>query len=135
MWTLESSWLEWMDYLESIGGECDGPEFCREFGDITIAEGITQCSNEPGFRYDWAVWVFQHATPETTSAAVRYELLRLITSPVDDCSIARAKRIYKSQTLLNDEKELALKTIFRDDKSRYNDFSEAEIREGRRLNG
>lgn len=136
MWTLKSSWLAWMDHLESIGGECDGPDFCRKFGDITIAEGIEKCPTEQGFHYAWAVWVFQHTTPETTSVAVRYELLRLIVSPADDCSIARAKHIYKSrQTLLRDEREFVLNTIFRDSKNRYNDFTEAEIREGRSLNG
>ena len=135
MWALKSSWLKWMDHLESIGGDCEGPDFCRKFGDITIAEGIEKCRTEPGFRYAWAVWVFRHTTPKTTSASVRYGLLRLITSPSDDCSIARAKHIHKAQTLLKDEKELVLKTIFRDDKNRYSDFTQAEIREGRRLNG
>lgn len=124
-----------MDYLVSIGGDCEGPDFCRTFGDITIREGIARCYKTPGFRHDWVVWVFQHTTPETTSAAVRYELLRLIVSTADDCSIARAKHIYKSQTLLRDERELVLKTIFRDNKNRYSDFTEAEILEGRRLNG
>ena len=135
MWTLKSSWLKWMDHLESIGGDCEGPDFCRNFGDITIAEGIEKCRTETGFRYAWAVWVFRQTTPETTDAAVRYELLRLIVSPADDCSIARAKNIYRTQTLLWDEKELVLKTIFRDNKIRYSDFTEVEIREGRRLNG
>lgn len=135
MWTLKSSWLAWMDHLESIGGECDGPDFCRKFGDITIAEGIEKCPIEQGFHYAWAVWVFQHTTPETTSVAVRHELLRLIVSPADDCSIARAKHIYKDQALLKHEKQLVLKTVFRNGKIRYGDFSATEIREGRSLNG
>lgn len=134
MWTLNSSWLEWMDHLESIGGDCEGPDFCRKFGDITIAEGIARCYKAPGFRYDWVVWVFKRPG-KTTSAAVRYELLRLITYPSDDCSIARAKHIYKAQTLLKNEKELVLKTIFRGGKNYYSDFTEVEIREGRRLSG
>ena len=124
-----------MDYLVSIGGDCKGPDFCRAFGDITIQEGIAKCYKAPGFRHDWVVWVFRHTTLETTSAAVRYELLRLIAAPADDCSIARVKHIYKSQILLQDEKEFVLKAIFRDDKNRYSDFAEAEMREGRRLNG
>ena len=135
MWTLKSSWLKWMDHLESIGGDCEGPDFCRKFGDITIAEGIARCYKAPGFRYDWVVWVFKHSPGKTTSAALRYELLHLITAPADDCSIARAKNIYKAQALLRGEKELVLKTVFRDNKNRYSDFTEAEIREGRRLNG
>ena len=134
MWTQKSSWLQWMDYLVSVGGDCEGPDFCRKFGDITIQEGIAKCYKAPGFRYDWAAWVFQHTTTETTSAAVRYELLRLITSPLDDCSVARAKHIYKTQTLLREEKKLALKTVFRDGKNRYTGFAEAEVREGRHLN-
>ncbi len=135
MWTLNSSWLAWMDHFESIGGDCEGPDFCRKFGDITIGEGIARCYKALGFRYDWVVWVFKHSPGKTTSTTVRYELLRLITSPSDDCAIARAKHIYKVQTLLKDEKELVLKTIFRDDKNRYSDFTEVEVREGRRLNG
>lgn len=135
MWTLNSSWLAWMDHLESIGGDCEGPDFCRKFGDITIAEGIARCYKAPGFRYDWVVWVFKHSPDKTTSAAVRYELLRLIVSPADDCSIARARHIHKAQTLLKGEKELVLKTVFRNGAIRYDDFTEAEVREGRRLNG
>ena len=135
MWTLKSSWLKWMDHLESIGGDCEGPDFCRKFGDITIAEGIEKCRTEPGFRYAWAVWVFRHTTPKTTSASVRYGLLRLITSPSDDCSIARAKHIYRKSELLKHEKQLVLQTVFRNGEIRYGDFSDSEIREGRCLNG
>lgn len=122
-----------MDYLVSIGGDCEGPDFCRKFGDITIAEGIEKCRTESGFRHNWVTWVLNHSPSKTTSAAVRYELLKLATSPSDDCSIARAKNIYKTQPLLKDEKEIVLKTIFRDDKNRYNGFTEAEIQEGKRL--
>lgn len=135
MWTLESSWQEWMDYLESIGGECDGPEFCREYGDITIAEGIKKSSTEHGFQYAWAVWVFEKSSPDTTSTEVRYELLRLIVAPSDDCSIARARHIYRKQELLKHEKQLVLQTVFRNGENRYGDYSDSEIREGRCLNG
>ena len=125
-----------MDHLESIGGDCEGPDFCRKFGDITIAEGIEKCRTEPGFHYAWAVWVFKKSPAETTNVSVRCELLKLITLPVDDCSIARAKHIYKShRTLPRGEQKFLLKTIFRDDKNRYSDFTGAEVREGRRLNG
>ena len=135
MWTLKSSWLKWMDHLESIGGDCEGPDFCREFADITIAEGIKKCSTVHGFHYAWAVWVFQQSSPDTTSVAVRYELLRLIFAPSDDCSIARAKHIYRKSKLLKHEKQLVLQTVFRNGGIRYGDFSDSEIREGRCLNG
>ncbi|UZJ39151.1 hypothetical protein OO185_04255 [Prosthecochloris sp. SCSIO W1102] len=43
MWKLNSSWLEWMDHLESIGGDCEGPNFRQKSGDITVRDG--RCLN------------------------------------------------------------------------------------------
>lgn len=124
MWTQKSSWLQWMDYLESIGGNCDGPEYCKNYGDITIKEGLVRAKDDPDFSHTWVLWVFDHSPPLTTSRDVRIGMINLMSSKPDDCAIARCRKIFlrHKDALSRSEKNALLKTVFRDDIKRHADM-------------
>jgi len=58
MWTLKLSWLDWMNSMRAHGADCNGPDHCCKYGDITIKEGLQAAAGDPSFNMSWARWVF-----------------------------------------------------------------------------
>ena len=106
MWTLNSSWLRWLDNLERKNGPCDGLSHCRAYGNVSIDEGLRLCANDPEFRHGWSVWAFKNS--ESASDDFHKALVVLALAPDDDCSKARARHLLRKHqgALTVDELEI-----------------------------
>lgn len=111
MWTLESSWLAWMDHLENLAGAevCEGPDYCRGYGDITIRQGLARAAQDTNFEMNWVPWVFKH----TSEKALRIGMIKLIATTRDDYAIARCKHLFRDNIDAQEEVEIK-NVLFRD---------------------
>lgn len=107
MWTLNSSWLKWLDDLERKNGPCDGLSHCRTYGNVSIDKGLRLCAKDSEFRYGWSVWAFKFSL-EDADPAFRKALVQLALLPDDDCSRSRARHLLRKyrRSLTMDELRL-----------------------------
>ncbi|RDD29917.1 hypothetical protein CR161_03880 [Prosthecochloris sp. ZM] len=126
MWDLNSSWLKWMDFLDSQGACEDGPAYCCKYGDISIAQGMNQAISDPDFDIGWAYWVLKKSSSDVAVDGVRKGLYWIIASRKSDVAIAYCRKIllrkgmrFDDSDIDDSDRQLLLKRIFQDGQKRY----------------
>lgn len=96
MFSKTDSWLKWMDYLELLGADCKGPEYCRSYGDITIEEGLRRAARDREFKMSWVPWVFRKCKEraDIVDEKVVLGMIHLMATKRDSCSKSRAKGLF-----------------------------------------
>ncbi len=133
MWTLESSWLAWMDHLENLAGAevCEGPDYCRGYGDITIQEGIALGMKDTGLRRPWVEWVFQTVSNGGVDKGVRLGLLRLMAADNKNSAGCRCLKVLKeNQDLTQQEKAILIARVQKLDRARRTDSFKGMLKRG-----
>ena len=136
MWALESSLLKWLDYLEKQGAACEGLDYCRKCGDITIGEGLRIGSKDSSFQISWLPWVFVK-TYDDSSSSLRSLLLSMSIDHDDDCAVSRSYRLLSviRSKLSDDDTKAILDKIACCSRVRSHALSDDEKRYVRSKNG